>query len=159
MAELKPLRIVDLSLLALVFVGVGWAAGHLYYEDLPSVPTLVGVPLLVLAAIEAVAGVFIRRRIAGGEVGSGLHDLDPLVIARTVVLAKASAIVGAVFAGGWLGLLAHLIQQYDRLTAARSDTPGTALGVVAGVLLVVAAVWLERACAVPPEQRDDGSRQ
>lgn len=156
MAELKTTRIVDLALVALVFLGVGWVVAAAAYGELPSVPTLVGLPLVVLAAAEAVAGAFIRRRVADGEVGTGLHQLNPLAIARSVVLAKASAIIGAVFTGGWAGLLIHLVPEQGRLAAARSDLPGTIFGLAAGVLLVAAALWLERACTVPPDSREDG---
>ncbi len=156
MAALKAMRIVDLALLALVFVGIGWGVAAAAYGSLPAVPALVGLPLTVLAAAEAAAGLAVRRRIAEGRVGPGLHDLSPLAIARAVVLAKASAIVGAVFAGGWAGLLIHLVPQQGRLAAARDDLAGTVFGLVAGVLLVAAALWLERACTVPPESRGDG---
>lgn len=156
MSELKATRIVDLALVALVSGGIGWAVAVTVYGQLPSVPALVGLPLAVLAAAEAVAGFFIRRRVADGEVGTGLHQLNPLSIARSVVLAKASAIVGAVFTGGWAGLLLHLVPRQDRLAAARSDLPGTVFGLVAGALLVAAALWLERACTVPPDSRADG---
>ncbi|QDQ98975.1 DUF3180 domain-containing protein [Tomitella fengzijianii] len=153
---MKATRIVDLALVALVFLAVGWAVAWAVYGRLPSVPTLVGLPLVVLAVAEALAGLFIRRRVAEGEVGAGLHDLSPLTIARAVVLAKASAIVGAVFAGGWAGFLIYLVPQQDRLAAARSDLSGTIFGLAAGLLLVAAALWLEHTCTVPPESRADG---
>ncbi|WP_307810720.1 DUF3180 domain-containing protein [Tomitella cavernea] len=156
MAELKATRIVDLALVALLFLAVGWAVAGAAYGQLPSVPTLVGLPLVVLAGAEAAAGLFIRHRVSAGEVGTGLHDLNPLTIARAAVLAKASAIAGAVFAGGWAGFLIYLVPQQDRLAAARSDLPGTIFGLVAGLVLVAAALWLERTCTVPPESRVDG---
>lgn len=139
--------------MAVVFTAVGWGVASELYGSLPSVPTVAGLPLFVLAGLEAVAALIVRRRIGRREVGSGLHDLHPMTVARAMVLAKASAIVGAVLAGGWLGLLIYLVPQQGSLAAARADLGGTIFGLVASVLLTAAAVWLERECEVPPDER------
>jgi hypothetical protein len=44
------------------------------------------------------------------------------------------------------------------LTAASVDIAPTAAGVVAALALVVAALWLERACRVPKRPEDDDNQ-
>jgi hypothetical protein len=72
------------------------------------------------------------------------------------VLAKASSLAGALFAGFSAGLLAWLVLEPTK--AARDDVPAAIAGVVAALALVVAALWLERSCRVPeqPDQKDGG---
>jgi hypothetical protein len=72
------------------------------------------------------------------------------------VLAQASAYVGAVLLGIWLGVLAHVGPAVSRLEAARSDTVTAVLGVVVSAALVAAALWLENVCRVPPDDQGEG---
>jgi hypothetical protein len=78
-----------------------------------------------------------------------------MLVARLAVLAQASAYVGAVFAGVWAGVLLHVAPEVGRLQAAGGDTLAAVLGVVSSAALVVAALWLESVCRVPPGSADD----
>jgi hypothetical protein len=80
--------------------------------------------------------------------------VDPLAVARYVVLAKASSPAGAIFTGLYGGVLAWLLVRLD-LTHARADVPPTATGLVAALALVGAALWLERSCRVPKPPEED----
>lgn len=156
MAELKPMRILDLSLIGVACVGLGWLLANSFYASLPAIDLLVGLPLLLLALLEVGLGVYIRRRIGAGEIGDGTHETHPITVARSVVLAKASALVGMLMAGLWAGLLIFLIPKASSVHAAESDLPGVIVGLVAGVVLAASAVWLERGCVTPPQQPLDG---
>jgi hypothetical protein len=81
--------------------------------------------------------------------------VEPLLVARLVVLAQASAYVGAVFTGVWAGVLAHVWPAADRLDAARDDSVTAVVGIVCSLGLLLAALWLESVCRVPPESADD----
>jgi hypothetical protein len=74
-----------------------------------------------------------------------------MLVARLAVLAQASAYVGAVFAGIWVGVLLHVGPAVRQLEAAGSDTVTAAVGVVCAAALVAAALWLESVCRVPPD--------
>jgi hypothetical protein len=80
-----------------------------------------------------------------------------MAVARSAVLAQASAYVGAVFVGVWLGVLLHVALELGRLQAASRDIAAAVLGVVCAAGLVVAALWLESVCRVPPEDGPDGA--
>ena len=53
-----------------------------------------------------------------------------MLVARLAVLAQASAYVGAVFTGIWVGVLLHVGPAVGRLQAAGPDTVTASLGVV-----------------------------
>ena len=76
-----------------------------------------------------------------------------MVVARFVVLAKASALAGAIFAGFCGGLLGWLLLEPTR--AAARDAPAATAGFVASLALTAAALWLERSCRVPENPDQD----
>ena len=103
--------------------------------------------LLVLAVGLAVASWLLVRTYYG--MLPPLRWWLPLPLA---VLAQASAYVGAVFAGIWVGVLLHVGPAVRRLQAAGSDTVTASVGIVSSFALVAAALWLESVCRVPPEE-------
>lgn len=151
MGELRLTRFLDLVVLGLASVAIGWFLAHQFYSDLPSVQLLLGLPLLVLAAAEVALARHLRRRIDHSEIGAGLHDTSPLTVARSAMLGKASALVGVLVGGVFGGMLIYLATEAAHLHAAALDRPGVILAVVSGILLAGAGVWLERACLAPPQ--------
>jgi len=105
------------------------------YGALPPVPVLAGSSLLVLAGVEVGLAVV----------------LDPIMAARSVALAKASALGGAATAGVWSGLLVFVLGSRNDLSAAAADTPGAVVGLISAVLLVGAALFLEHNCRTPDD--------
>ena len=77
-----------------------------------------------------------------------------MLVARLAVLAQASAWLGAGFAGVWGGVLAHVAPQVGRLQAAGADAVTAVIGIACAAALVAAALALESACRVPPEDHD-----
>ena len=88
-------------------------------------------------------------------------QLNPLLVARFAVLAKASSLAGAIFAGayGGVAVLGAVRAGHACAWPTRTSPPSIA-GLVGGLALVAAALLLERACRVPgpPDDSDDRRR-
>jgi hypothetical protein len=154
---MKPTRIPELAATFVVVAVVVYLLVKLSYSAMPALPTLAGVTLLVLAAIEAVLGFALKARI---ERRPGTKPVEPLAAARAVALAKASALAGAVMGGAWLGLLSYLLPRRTVLAAAAGDTPGAVVGLACALALVAAALWLQHCCRAPTDSDDqDRDRQ
>ena len=95
-----------------------------------------------------------RSKINDGMIGDGGGRLHPLAVARTVMIAKASAWVGALMLGWWLGVLAYLVPNSGWLRVAGQDTPGAAVAAASALALIVAALWLQHCCEKPDEPPD-----
>jgi hypothetical protein len=105
--------------------------------------------LLLVATATIALAVPVRRSTRGNP----LHRVDPFYATRVVVLAKASAVGGALIAGVGLGLVLEL--------AFRSVAPGAdaylrVFSVLAGGLVLLAGGLIaEHLCTVPPSDEDD----
>ncbi|HEY7103585.1 MAG TPA: DUF3180 domain-containing protein [Mycobacteriales bacterium] len=155
-----PTRIRDLVAYAAAVTLITWLAMRQWYGDLPRLRWFVPLSLVLLAIAEVLAANQLRDRIRRRP---GALPVQPLVAARMLALAKASAVVGAVMVGIWAGLLVYVVPRLGELNAAGSDTVVGAIGVVAAVALTAAALWLEYCCRTPAppdgerEARPDGS--
>jgi hypothetical protein len=159
----------DLVVLTLGLAVAAWLLVRSTYGDLPPLRWWLPAPLALLAVAEAFAARTVRQRLrdlrSARAVGRGqapadtrpngpVRPVEPMLVARLAVLAQASAYVGAGFAGLWGGVLAHVAPAVGRLQVARADTVTAAIGIVCAAGLVAAALALESACRVPPEDRD-----
>lgn len=153
--QLKPTRILDLVANVVIAAIVAWVATRLAYNSFPPISNYAGASLYPVAAIEAVLGFVIRARVSDNQLGNGRHQLHPITAARAVALAKASLQVGSIAAGVWLGFLCGVFPQRGTLGAAAADSPGAIAGMLAGVALVAAALWLEYCCRAPEDPTDD----
>jgi hypothetical protein len=151
-ARLAPTRPSTLAVAALATLALTWIAIGNYWYEMPTLPWFPPLTLIGLAVFEAVEALTTRNRI---ERKSGAGPLRPLVIARYAVLAKASALAGALFGGMYVGASAWLIEQRGTLSRIGDDLPQALLGAGGSVLLVAAALWLERSCRIPPSSRDE----
>ncbi|MFG2048512.1 DUF3180 domain-containing protein [Micromonospora sp. NPDC048935] len=153
-SRMGPTRISTLVVAALAAAAVAWLLiSSLYYSGIPRLPWLPVVTLAGLAVLEAYAAINTRGRI---ERKPGRDAVNPLLVARFVVLAKASALAAAIFAGFYAGLAGWLFLETTR--AALDDRPAAGGGLLASLALVGAALWLERSCRVP-ERPDDEREQ
>lgn len=155
--KLKPTRILDIVANVLIAALVAWIATRVAYDSFPPISIFAGASLYPVAAIEAVLAFVIRARVNDHEIGDGRHQLHPITAARAVALAKASAQVGSIAAGIWLGFLCWVLPQRGTLRAAAADSPGAIVGMLAGVALVAAALWLEYCCRAPEDPTDDAA--
>jgi hypothetical protein len=149
-----PTRKRDLTLGFLVATAVGYLVIHGWYRIFPPITLLSGVSLLVVAIAEAAWGTSIRTRIRDGAIGIGPGRLHPLAVARSVSVAKASAWLGALVFGWWVGVLAYLLPRRSELRVAGADTPGAVVAAVSALALVVAGLWLQNCCKSPDDPLD-----
>jgi hypothetical protein len=149
--RLHPTSLATLVVLALGTAAVAWVLVANYYGDIPPIPWLPAFTIFALAAFEAFLARTTKARI---DRRPGAAPVDPLAVARYVVLAKASSPAGAIFTGLYGGTLVWLVARSD-LTHARADIAPTATGLVAALALVAAALWLERSCRVPKPPDED----
>ena len=112
----------------------------------------------MLAVAIAVGGwaFYVRAKISDGEIGDGAGRLHPLAVARSVTIAKASAWVGALVSGWWLGVLVYLLPRRGALRVAGEDTAGAVVAAVCALALAVAGLWLQHCCRSPLEPPDNG---
>ncbi|GLY05245.1 MULTISPECIES: DUF3180 domain-containing protein [Actinoplanes] len=146
--SLRPTSVSALVVAALAAAAGGWLLiGYSFYQLTP-LPWTGAAVLFVLALVEAYLAQNTTARIQRKR---GAPPVQPLAVVRFVALAKASALVGALSAGFAAGLLAWLL--VEPTTAARDDVPAAAATLIGAIVLIGAALWLERACRVP--ERDD----
>ncbi|GAB0101921.1 DUF3180 domain-containing protein [Nocardia sp. JMUB6875] len=154
---MKPTRILDLCANVLLAAIVAWVATNMAYSSFPPISVFSGASLLPVALLEAVLAFVIRQRKENHGIGpGGSGQLHPITAARAVALAKASAQVGSLVGGIWLGFLVWLLTHSD-LRAASSDTPGAVVGLIGGAALVAAALWLEYCCRAPIDPPDEAA--
>jgi uncharacterized protein DUF3180 len=137
----------------------GWlvfAAANSFDFSPPQVPWTAPVGVIVIAAL---VGVFAYTTHARIQVRN--ERIDPQRAVALLVLGKASALAGALVAGGYLAYAVMFVTRLDA-EAPRDRVIRSAVAVLAGVGLVVAGLLLERACRVPggedegePEDTED----
>ena len=164
---MTPVRRSDLVVLAIGLAVASWLLVRAFYGALPPLDWWLPVPLGVLAVAEALGARTLRARLAAlreartaqGRAGTAPESLvrpvEPMLVARLAVLAQASAYAGAVLAGIWLGVLGYVGAAVGRLQTAGGDTITAVIGVLCAGGLVVAALFLESVCRVPPARDDE----
>lgn len=140
---------------ALATAALTWLALGFAYLSLPPLPWSAVPTLLLLSLGEFYTGLTLRPRI---QRRPGTRPVEPLAVARMVVLAKASAWAAAVLVGVFGGFLAYVIPSLDKPTP-RHDAFVAIGTLVAAVVLAAAALFLEHACRVPKGPGDDNGRQ
>ncbi len=142
---------------AVVGAGVlGYLLVLLLYRMFPPITVWTGLSLLAFAAGEALWARYVRTKITSGEIGDGPGWLHPLSVARSVVIAKASAWFGALMLGWWVAVLVYLLPRRSWLRAAAADTSGAVVAAVSALALVVAALWLQHCCKSPQDPTEHG---
>jgi hypothetical protein len=149
---MRPTSVSVLVVAGLAAAAVAWLLLSVFYENWPPLPWL---PIVVIAALAVAEGYLAQNTAARVQRRPGAPGVEPLAVARYAVLAKASSLAGALYAGFSAGVLAWLLLEPTR--AARADIPEAVGGVVSALALVGAALWLERSCRVPeqPDQQDE----
>jgi len=153
--RMGPTRPSTLVVAGLSALAIAWLVISRFYGDFRELPWL---PIAVSAALAILEGYIALTTRARIERRPGREPVDPLAVARFVVLAKASSLTGALFAGFYGGVLIWLLVEQFRsgpAEARSSDLPVAAAGVIAALALTAAALWLERACRVPRRPDDD----
>lgn len=149
-----PTRKRDLAAAVVGVAIVAWLLMRVLYHYFPPITLWTGLSLLAVAAIEAGWAVSVRAKIGAGQIGVGGGRLHPLTVARSVVIAKASAWVGALMLGWWAGVLVFLLLRRSEQVAG-IFIPGAAVAAASALALVVAAMWLQHCCKSPGDPSDD----
>lgn len=150
-----PTRKRDLTATTVSLAIVGYVLVSLTYRWFPPITVWTGLSLLGVAAVEAGWGFYVRSKIGDGKIGDGPGWLHPLAVARAVMMSKASAWVGALVLGWWVGVLVYLLPRRSGLRVAAEDTAGVVVAAVSALALVVAALWLQHCCKSPDEPPED----
>lgn len=150
--RLAPTRVPPLLLLAAVAFALTTAWLQLRASGGGTTPTPPLVVALVTAAL-AVAVLVVAWPVRRWNAGERDTPLNPLRAARTVALAKASALAGAVLTGGWVGFVGVALPVVV-LTSQPERVLASAAVVLASLGLAVAGLVAERWCMIPPEDDD-----
>ena len=145
----------DLTAAVVAVAVLGYLAIRVVYRHFPPITLWTGVSLLGLAVAIAGWGFVVRARIRDGEIGVGGGRLHPLAVARSVVIAKASAWMGSVVFGWWLAVALYVVPRQAELRVAAEDTPGVVVAALCALALVVAGLWLEHCCRSPDDPAED----
>lgn len=151
-----PTRKRDLTVAVVGAAVLSYLLIQVLFRWFPPVTVWTGLSLLGVAIAEALWARYVRSKISDGEIGAGPGWLHPLAVARTVTVAKASAWVGALVLGWWLGVLAFFLPRRSWLRAAAEDTTGTVVAAISALALLVAALWLQHCCKSPPDPTERG---
>jgi small-conductance mechanosensitive channel len=143
--RLETTRAGPVAGFALTGLVLGWLVRPVSVGLDGTAPTVGWLPVLVLLFVVVVMGSLawttyrmIHRR----------HErLEPHRAVNRLVLAKASALAGALVAGGYFGYALSWLGHSEALLARGRVVHSVAAG-VAAVLLVVGSLLLERACRV-----------
>jgi peptidoglycan/LPS O-acetylase OafA/YrhL len=155
-----PTRKRDLSATTVGVAIVGYVLVSLTYRWFPPITVWTGLSLLAVAGVEAGWAFYVRSKIGDGKIGDGPGWLHPLAVARAVMISKASAWVGALALGWWVGVVVFLLTKRSLLRVAGEDSAGAVVAAVSALALVVAALWLQHCCKSPddPPEDADGAR-
>lgn len=154
-----PTRKRDLTAAVVGAAAVGYLLVAVLYRWFPPITVWTGLSLLAVAVAEALWARYVRVKISDGEIGDGPGWLHPLVVARSLMVAKASAWVGALVTGWWIGVLAYFLPRRSWLRAAAEDTTGTVVAAGSALALVVAALWLQHCCKSPQDPTEHARRR
>ncbi|MET4003529.1 uncharacterized membrane protein YhaH (DUF805 family) [Arthrobacter sp. UYCu511] len=152
MRTIRPAWLVGV---AIVLAAVSWVGTELTSRASLALPVLPLSSLITMGLISVVClilGLKVRR----WRDGKREKALDPLLAARTVILAQACAYAGAVLFGWHAGIL---INQLPTI-AMRSDLSIIWVMVAhlaGGLVMVAIGVMVERFCKVPPEDNEPGT--
>jgi hypothetical protein len=155
---MKPVQPLALALIGLILAVAGWSAAVItsrYGMATPVLPATALATMAVIILITLVLGLRVLRwRNSNKPESRGRKAaLDPLLAARTLVLAQACAYAGTVLLGWHAGIFLDQL----RLWSFRSNQELTwlALGMAAGgLVMIVVGLLVERFCRIPPEDGD-----
>lgn len=148
---MTPTRIRELIALLLGVAAVAWGALRIAQSRGAALPLLGWTApafIVLLAGAVLVVALALRSRRRNARL------VNPLGAARMAVLGKASAHVGPVVGGIYLGYLALLVSRLD-VADWRSRAVVSAVALLACVALSAAGLLLERLCMVAGGEDDD----
>lgn len=154
---MKPISPLRLLLIGFVLAVAGWSATVVtsrYSMATPVLPATALATMGVIVAITLILGIRVLRwRNSLKDSSKKKTALDPLLAARTLVLAQACAYAGTVLLGWHVGIFLDQL----RIWSLRSDQGITWLALAmagGGLVMIVVGLVVERFCRIPPEDGD-----
>ncbi|MET1089747.1 MAG: DUF3180 domain-containing protein [Arthrobacter sp.] len=157
---MKPINPLRLMLIGVILAVAGWSAtvvASRYGMATPVLPATALATMGVIVAITLILGIRIVRWRNGNKPNSSKDnsakkrpELDPLLAARTLVLAQACAYAGTVLLGWHVGIFLDQL----RIWSLRSNQGITWLALAmagGGLVMIVVGLLVERFCRIPPE--------
>ncbi|HEY3438918.1 MAG TPA: DUF3180 domain-containing protein [Actinotalea sp.] len=142
-------RLLVVAALSLAVSSAGLRLAEGQGATLLPVPALASAVVLLIAALVLGLGWTVRQYTKGKR-----PSLDPLLAARTVVLATASTYTGALLTG-WYGGQVVVVLRDLIYPARRAVAVAGGAALLCAVILVVAGLVVERWCEVRPRDPDD----
>jgi H+/Cl- antiporter ClcA len=115
----------------------------------PEVPWTAPIGLILVAALVGALAYVTHQKIQVRR-----ERMEPQRAVAFLVLGKASALAGALVAGGYFGFALMFLTRLDA-AAPRDRVIRSAVAIAAGIALCVMGLLLERACKVPSEPDED----
>jgi hypothetical protein len=159
---MKPINPLRLLLIGFILAVAGWSATVVtsrYSMATPVLPATALATMGVIVAITLILGIRVLRwrnslNTSGAKAAARKRPmLDPLLAARTLVLAQACAYAGTVLLGWHVGIFLDQL----RIWSLRSDQGITWLALAmagGGLAMIVVGLLVERFCKIPPEDGD-----
>ena len=115
----------------------------------PEVPWTAPIGLILVAALVGALAYATHQQIQVRR-----ERIEPQRAVALLVLGKASALAGALVAGGYFAFALMFLTRLDA-AAPRDRVIRSAVAIVAGIVLCIVGLLLERACKVPTEPDED----
>jgi Protein of unknown function (DUF3180) len=133
---------------------LAWLAVRATFTSLPLLPVTAVPAFAALALAEALIGRNVHSRLTGRR--KTAKPMAPIALARLVALAKASSAAGAALGGLAAGYLIYVLRELDKSIPAK-DARVAGATLAAALVLIAAALYLERCCRAPkPPDDSDG---
>jgi len=154
--NMPPTKPSLLAALALLAGSLGWSLAHLWgqwFDTQMPLPWLTAVMMWLLAVSLFMWTISARSRL---NPKPGQPRIHPIVAARSAALALAASRTGALVFGFYGGVL---IFNLDLMAtdAGRARVIIAGLILLASLLLIVVALWLERLCRIRKPPSDDST--
>jgi lysylphosphatidylglycerol synthetase-like protein (DUF2156 family) len=149
----KPISPLRLLFIGLVLTVAGWSATVVTTRYSMATPVLPATALATMAVIVAITLILGIRVLRWRNSTKRKKALDPILAARTLVLAQACAYAGTVLLGWHAGIFLDQL----RIWNLRSDQGITWVAIAVaggGLVMIVVGLLVERFCKIPPEDTD-----
>ena len=150
---MKPINPLRLLFIGLALTVAGWSTTVVTTRYSMATPVLPATALATMAVIVAITLILGIRVLRWRNSTKRKTARDPILAARTLVLAQACAYAGTVLVGWHAGIFLDQL----RIWNLRSDQGITWVAVAVaggGLVMIVVGLLVERFCKIPPEDTD-----
>ncbi|WP_426005179.1 DUF3180 domain-containing protein [Paenarthrobacter sp. NyZ202] len=151
MKAMRPLTLVIIAVLAAGLALLATAATNRYSMATPVLPVSALVTMGVIAVLTLVMGIRVLR----WRNGKKKTLLNPIMAARTLILAQACAYAGTLLLGWHAGIALDLLR-IGTLRSGEGILWNTLVMGGGGVVMLVVGLVVERFCRIPPEDFEGG---